>query len=103
MGFIIGCLHVLSFRPSLSSIPLPQHGPLTHKHLFYSLTLGCAREYSWVDYVLAPFFFAPTSFDTISIFTALHLEANGYFPLFLEYYELDQNLELSFDSFKLMF
>jgi hypothetical protein len=32
-----------------------------------------------------------------------YLELNGYFLLFLEDYKLDQDLELSFDSFKLMF
>jgi hypothetical protein len=42
------------------------------------------------------------SFDT-PIFYTLHHESNGLFSLFLEDYELDQNLELSFDSLKLAF
>jgi len=33
----------------------------------------------------------------------LHHESNGLFLIFLENYKLDQNLELSFDSFKLTF
>jgi hypothetical protein len=41
------------------------------------------------------------SFDTTSTFITLHLESNGYFLLFLESYEPEQNLELFFDSFKL--
>jgi hypothetical protein len=41
------------------------------------------------------------SFDTISTFTTLHPESNGYFLLFLEDYEPNQDLELSSDSFKL--
>jgi hypothetical protein len=43
------------------------------------------------------------SFDTTLAFTTLHPETNGYFPLFLEDYELNKNLELSFDYFKLLF
>jgi hypothetical protein len=53
--------------------------------------------------VLAPFFPAPTSFDTTLVFIALHPKSNGYFLFFLEDYELNQDLELSFDSFKLVF
>jgi hypothetical protein len=43
------------------------------------------------------------SFDTTLILTTLHLETYGYFLFFLKDYELDQNFELSFDSFKLAF
>jgi hypothetical protein len=50
---------------------------------------------------LAPFSFAPTFFDITSIFTTLHLESNGSFLLFFEDYKPNQDLELSFDSFKL--
>jgi hypothetical protein len=31
----------------------------------------------------------PTSFNTTSTFTDLHIESNKYFPIFLEDYELD--------------
>ncbi len=41
-------------------------------------------------------FFTPTSSNTTSILTTLHLESNGYFLLFLENFELNQNLELFF-------
>jgi hypothetical protein len=61
------------------------------------------REYFQVARVLAPFILAPMSFDTTSIFTTLQFELNGYFPLFLEDYKPDWDLELSFDSFKLVF
>jgi hypothetical protein len=43
------------------------------------------------------------SFNTTSILVTLHLESNGYFPLFLADYEPNKDLELSFDSFKLTF
>jgi hypothetical protein len=43
------------------------------------------------------------SFTTTSALTALHPESNGYFSFFLEDYELNQDLELSFDYFKLAF
>jgi hypothetical protein len=52
---------------------------------------------------LASFAPTPTSFDTTSVFTTLHLKSNGYFSFFLKNYELDQDLELSSDSFKLAF
>jgi len=52
---------------------------------------------------LAPFSPTPISSNTTSIFTALHPKSNGYFLLFLEDYELNQDLQLSSDSFKLMF
>jgi hypothetical protein len=89
--------------PNLSSIPLLKHYPPTHKGLFRSLTFGRAREYSQITFILAPLFFSPTSFDTASTFTALHLESNGYFLLFLEDYKPNQNLELFPNSFKLVF
>jgi hypothetical protein len=84
-------------------MPLPQHDPLIYKHLLRSLVFGCAREYFKATHTLAPFFPTPTSFDTISTLTALHLKSNGYFPLFLKNYELDQNLEFFFNSFKFAF
>jgi hypothetical protein len=44
------------------------------------------------------------SFDTTTlVLTTLHFELNGYFPFFLEDYELDQDFEPFFDSFKLTF
>ncbi len=43
------------------------------------------------------------SFDTTSVLITLHLKSNGYFPFFLKNYELDQDLKLSFNSFKLTF
>jgi hypothetical protein len=52
---------------------------------------------------LAPFPPKPTSFNTALTLTTLHLNLDGYFPLFLENYELDQDFELSSDSFKLAF
>jgi len=52
---------------------------------------------------LAPLSLAPTSSNTTFTLTALHPESNGYFPLFLEDYELNQNPKLSSDSFKLAF
>jgi hypothetical protein len=33
---------------------------------------------------LAPFFPTPMFFNTTSILTTLHLESNGYFPLFFK-------------------
>jgi hypothetical protein len=52
---------------------------------------------------LAPFFSTPTFSETPSTFTTLHSKSNNFFPLFLEDYEPNHNLELSFDSFKLTF
>jgi hypothetical protein len=49
------------------------------------------------------FSLAPTSSNTILVLNAQHLKLDGYFPLFFKDYELDQNFELSFSSFKLMF
>jgi hypothetical protein len=54
-------------------------------------------------HVLAPLSLTPTSFDTTSTLIALHPESNGYFPLFLEDCELNQDLKLSSNSFKLTF
>jgi hypothetical protein len=79
---------------------LLQHDPITHKH---SLVFRHAGEYYIPTHALAPFSPTPTSFDTTLVLTTLHLESYGYFPLFLEDYELDQDLEFSFDSFKLTF
>jgi hypothetical protein len=52
---------------------------------------------------LAPFSPTSTSFDTTSAFTTLHFKSNGYFSLFLEDYEQNQNLKFSSESFKLIF
>jgi hypothetical protein len=41
------------------------------------------------------------SFDTISTLNILHLELDGFFPVFMENYKLNQGLELSSKSFKL--
>jgi hypothetical protein len=43
------------------------------------------------------------SFDTTSTLTVLHLKSNSYFSLFFKDYELDHDLELSSNSFKLAF
>jgi hypothetical protein len=72
---------------SSSSIPFPQHDPLTHKRLLYNLTLGRAGEYFLPTCVLAPFFPTPISSNTTLAFTTLHPESNGYFSLFFENYE----------------
>ncbi len=84
-------------------MPLHQHNPLSHKHFFHILILEHVREYSRVICILAPFSFAPTSSNTNSTFIALHLELDGYFSLFLKDYKLDQDIELSFNSFELTF
>jgi hypothetical protein len=94
---------VLVTSSSSSSMPLAQHDPLTHKHIICNLILGCAREYFQATCVLAPFFSTPTSSEMISTFTTLYFKSNNFFPLFLEDYESNQDLELSFDSFKLTF
>jgi len=86
---------------SLNSICFPQHDPPTHKRLFHSLAFGCVREYSWTSWALAPFSPTPTSFDTTSALTTLHFKSSGYFLFFYKDYEPNQDLELSFDSFKL--
>jgi hypothetical protein len=82
---------------------LLQHDPPIHKHLICNLVLGCAREYSRANHSLTPFSPTPTSSDTTPSFITLHFESNYYFPLFLKDYELDQDLELSSNSFKLTF
>jgi hypothetical protein len=43
------------------------------------------------------------SFDTTLAFTTLHPKLDGCFLIFFKNYELDQDLEPSFDSFKLAF
>jgi hypothetical protein len=84
-------------------VPFPQHNPLVHKRFLHSLVLGHVGEYFKVTRALAPFFNAPMSFDTTLVFITLHPESNGYFLLFLEDYELNQDLKFSFNSFKLTF
>jgi hypothetical protein len=81
-------------------MPIPKHDRLAHKCLLYSLILRHAKEYSRTTCV---FSLAPTSFDTILALIALHLESNGYFSFFLKDYEPNQDLELSYNSFKLAF
>jgi hypothetical protein len=93
----------LSFGSQFEFNPYSSTWFLAHKHLLHSLTFRHAREYSQATHILAPFFLAPTFFDTTLALSTLHLESNGYFPLFLEYYKLDQNLELSSNDFKLTF
>jgi hypothetical protein len=85
-------------------MPFPQHDPPSHKCLFHSLVFGCAGKFYFkATYALAPFSLAPTSFDTTLTLITLHLESNGYFPLFLKDYKPNQNLEISLYSFKLTF
>jgi hypothetical protein len=86
-----------------NSIPFPQHDHPTHKRLLHSLAFSRAREYSQVAHGLAPFSPTPTSFDTTLALTTLHPKSNGYYSLFLENYESNQDFELSLDSFKLAF
>jgi hypothetical protein len=88
---------------SSSLMPLPQYDPPTHKCLLCSLVFGRIGEYFKATHTLAPFSPAPTSFNTILVLIALHPNLDGYFPFFLKNYKLDQDLELSFDSFKLAF
>jgi hypothetical protein len=68
-----------------------------------SLALGHVVKYSPATCTLAPFSFAPTSFDITLTFTALHPESNGYFLFFLEDYKQDQDFELSSEFFKMAF
>jgi len=84
-------------------VPPPRHDLPAHKRLFHNLAFGCARKYFQVVYTLAPFSPTPTSFDTTLVLFALHLESDGFLPLFLKNYELDQYLKLSSDFFKLAF
>ncbi len=72
------------FVANSNSMPLPQHDPPTHKHLFHSLILEHATKYFRIVHALALFFLTPTSFNTTLALTALHPKSNGYFPLFLE-------------------
>jgi hypothetical protein len=80
-----------------------QHDPPTHKHFLHILNLGCVGEYFRTTNVLAPFSPTPTSSNTTMSFTTLHFELGNFFPFFLEDYKPNQNLELSFDFFKLTF
>jgi hypothetical protein len=96
-------LQIQALATSSSSMPLPQHDLRVHKCVLRNFIFRCAKEYSQVTHVLAPFTPTPTFFDTTSILTALHLESNGHFPLFLKDCELDQDFKLSFNSFKLAF
>jgi hypothetical protein len=89
-------LQTQTLATSSSSRPLAQHDPPTHKHFFHSLVLGRAKEYSFTTCALTPFSLTFTSFNTTSIFTKLHPKSNDFFPLFLEDYELSEDLELSF-------
>jgi len=74
---------------SSNSMPFPQHDPPTYKCLIHNIVIGCVREYFRATHTLAPFSFAPTSFNTTLVFIALHHELDGYFLLFLKDYELD--------------
>jgi hypothetical protein len=84
-------------------MPFPQHDPLTYKCFLHNIIVGCVGEYSITTHTLAPFSFAPTSPDTTLALTTLQPKSNGYFLFFLKDYELDQNIELFFYSFKLTF
>jgi len=84
-------------------VPPPQHGLPTHTHLLHCLTFRRVREYFRVVYILAPFSSTPTSFDATSTLFALHPELDGFLPFFLKDYELDQDLKLSSNFFKLAF
>jgi len=75
-------LQAQALTTNSSSIPPPQHDLPIHKRMFRSLILGHANEYFWAICILAPFSFAPTSFDITLTFTTLHLESNNYFLLF---------------------
>jgi hypothetical protein len=86
-----------------NSIPFPQHDPPTHKCFLCSLAFGHAWEYIQTTHALAPFSPTPTSSNTTSTFTTLHFKSDGYFSSFLDDYEPDQDLKLSFYSFKLAF
>jgi hypothetical protein len=92
----------------MSSMMFPQYDPLVHKRIFHSLILKCVVEYFWTICALTPFSPSPTSSNTTSILTTLHLESDGWFPFSLEDYKPNQtkpnqNLELSYDSFKMAF
>jgi hypothetical protein len=84
-------------KPNASS----QHDHIVQKCLSHILIFEHVGEYSQTTHVLALLSLAFTSFDTTSTLIALHLKSNGYFPLLLKDYGLDQDLQLSFNSFKL--
>jgi hypothetical protein len=86
-----------------SSILFPQHDLPTHKHLSRNLAFNRAGEYFRAARALAPFSPALMSSHTTLAFTTLHPKLNGYFPIFFKNYELDQDIELSSNSFKLAF
>jgi len=88
---------------SPSLVSLPQHDPPTHKRLLYSLVFGRVKGILLSNLCFGTIFPAPMSFNTTLIFTALHLELDGYFPLFIKNYEPNQDLEFFYDSFKLTF
>jgi hypothetical protein len=87
----------LATSPSL--ICFPQYDPSIHKSVFRSLIFGHARENFQAIHVLAPFSLTHASFNTTSTLIALHLKSNGYISLFLEDYNLNQDLEFSSNSF----
>jgi hypothetical protein len=88
---------------SLNLVSPPQHDLLTHKHLLHNLAFGCARKYSRVARILAPFPPTSMSLDTTSSLFALHPELEGFLLLFLEDHELDQDLKISSYFLKLTF
>jgi hypothetical protein len=66
-----------------------QHDLPTHKQFLRNLILGGAIKYLSITCALTTFSPTPTSSKTISPITTLHIELNGFFPLFLEDYKLD--------------
>ncbi len=68
-----------------------------------NLTLGHVGKYFRAIRALAPFFVAPTFSDTTLTLITLHLKLDDYFLFFLENYELNQDLKIFSDSFKLAF
>jgi len=85
-------LQTQALATNSSLMPLPQHDPPTHKHFFCSLILRHVGEYFKATYALAPFSFAPASFNMTFILTALHPNLDGYFLLFLKDYKPNQYL-----------
>jgi hypothetical protein len=73
---------------SLSSMFIPQHDPIVHKHFFHSLVHGRVEEYFRATHVLRPFSFTPMSSNATLIFTSLHPKSNGFSPFFLKDYKL---------------
>jgi len=88
---------------SSNLVSFPQHNPLIHIHLFRNLLFRCTWEYVKVTHALEPFSPTPMSFDTTLALIALHLNLDGYFPLFLKYYKLNQKFKLFLIFFKLAF